>query len=111
MTVPTFIGRVRGRTKRELKKHSADLNNRLSTDQERAQTTRAAFRDLPTDLVREDIIDRFHQIYYDDGPARGATWRKTTWLGTTVWKCPLDLWLYQELIHRLRPDLIIETGT
>jgi cephalosporin hydroxylase len=28
-----------------------------------------------------------------------------------VWKTPLDLWLYQELIHELRPDVLIEAGT
>jgi cephalosporin hydroxylase len=26
-------------------------------------------------------------------------------------KCPLDLWIYQEIISEVRPDLIIETGT
>ena len=26
-------------------------------------------------------------------------------------KCPLDLWIYQELIFRLRPDLVVECGT
>ena len=26
-------------------------------------------------------------------------------------KCPLDLWVYQELLWQLKPDLIIETGT
>ena len=28
-----------------------------------------------------------------------------------MWKTPLDLWLYQELIHELRPDVLIEAGT
>jgi Cephalosporin hydroxylase len=28
-----------------------------------------------------------------------------------VQKCPLDLWIYQELLHELEPDLIVETGT
>ena len=32
-------------------------------------------------------------------------------LGVLLQKCPLDLWIYQELIYRTRPDLIIETGT
>ena len=35
----------------------------------------------------------------------------TFWLGTHVYKCPSDLWVYQELLHMTRPDLIIETGT
>jgi cephalosporin hydroxylase len=61
---------------------------------------------LKSPAVRE-LIDAFHRLWYDD---RG-TWRATKWQGVTTWKCPLDLWLYQEMIHALRPGLIIETGT
>ncbi|MBI3651787.1 MAG: class I SAM-dependent methyltransferase [Acidobacteria bacterium] len=35
----------------------------------------------------------------------------TYWLGVQVLKCPLDLWIYQEIIAELQPDVIIETGT
>jgi cephalosporin hydroxylase len=115
MTQASLLARVRGKAKRELKRElkrgSSALNHRLTTDQERTQAAIEDFRKVPTDLARADVIDRFHQIYYNDGPERGETWRRTTWLGTTIWKCPLDLWLYQEIIHRIRPDLIIETGT
>ena len=32
-------------------------------------------------------------------------------MGVDAWKCPLDLWIYQEILHELRPALIIECGT
>jgi cephalosporin hydroxylase len=32
-------------------------------------------------------------------------------MGHPILKCPLDLWHYQEILHEIRPDLIIETGT
>ena len=38
-------------------------------------------------------------------------WMDTVWLGRRALKCPLDLWMYQEIIFRTRPDLIVETGT
>ena len=38
-------------------------------------------------------------------------WREANWLGKPTLKCPFDLWIYQELLYELRPDVIIETGT
>jgi cephalosporin hydroxylase len=55
-------------------------------------------------------IRKFHQLYYDSSTG-GKPWRHTFWLGCRVLKCPLDLWIYQEIIHELRPDFIIEAGT
>lgn len=54
------------------------------------------------------IEDDFHSLYYN---SFARTWEQTYWLGCKVLKCPLDLWIYQELLHRLRPDLVIECGT
>lgn len=54
------------------------------------------------------IVDSFHRLYYENG---ARTWHETRWLGVAVSKCPLDLWIYQELLVELRPDLVIETGT
>lgn len=48
----------------------------------------------------------FHRHYYDS-----SVWQNTRWLGVRALKCPLDLWLYQEIIVEKRPDLILETGT
>ena len=54
------------------------------------------------------VVIAFHRLYYD---RHETTWTSTSWLGTTVLKCPLDLWNYQEILVETRPDLIIETGT
>ncbi len=57
-----------------------------------------------------EVIQEFHKLYYYSSVA-GKTWSDTWWMGVPVLKCPLDLWLYQEIIFRVKPDLIIETGT
>lgn len=56
----------------------------------------------------EEIVRRFHKYYYES-PSR--TWSNTFWFGVPIQKCPLDLWIYQEIIWRVKPDLIVETGT
>jgi cephalosporin hydroxylase len=57
---------------------------------------------------RSEIVARFHRLYYD---GHATTWEDTRWLGTRVLKCPLDLWIYQEILARVRPALVVETGT
>lgn len=56
----------------------------------------------------QKIIDSFHKGWHE---SIDGTWHKTRWRGVKVLKCPFDLHIYQELIHRIKPDLIIETGT
>lgn len=53
-------------------------------------------------------MEAFHSLYYD---REEQTWRNTRWLGVPILKCPLDLWIYQELVAELRPDVIVECGT
>jgi cephalosporin hydroxylase len=60
--------------------------------------------------LQGDVVDRFTEVYYD-GALLGETRADTIWLGVRTDKCPLDLWIYQELLTELRPDLIVETGT
>ena len=57
-----------------------------------------------------DLADPFVQLYYGARP-ENLTCRNTQWLGVKTLRCPLDLWLYQEIIVETRPDLIVETGT
>lgn len=60
--------------------------------------------------MSESVVDQFHRAYYDAAKHDG-TWKDTRWLGVPVLKCPLDLWLYQEILHEVQPDLVVETGT
>src|SRR5712691_996249 len=55
-----------------------------------------------------EIVSAFHRLYYDSAP---QTWSNTRWLGVSAQKCPLDLWIYQEILHELRPAVVIECGT
>ena len=58
------------------------------------------------------IIDAFHALYcdlWDFGKGRGTL--DLSWMGFRVLKCPLDLWIYQEILVETAPDVIIETGT
>jgi cephalosporin hydroxylase len=68
----------------------------------------ARFARLDEPRFRQEVVDQFHYLYYH---AFDQTWMQTTWLGVHVHKCPLDLWIYQELMREVGPDVIIETGT
>jgi cephalosporin hydroxylase len=51
-------------------------------------------------------VARFHRLYYES-----EVWQRTFWMGRQILKCPLDLWIYAEIIQETRPQLIVETGT
>jgi cephalosporin hydroxylase len=52
------------------------------------------------------IVDDYHRLAYD--MERHAQIR---WMGHEVWKTGSDLLVYAELVHELRPAVIVETGT
>jgi cephalosporin hydroxylase len=57
------------------------------------------------------IIDQFHDLYYRGREGETEVYLRTRWMDVPCQKCPLDLWVYQEIITELRPQLIVETGT
>jgi cephalosporin hydroxylase len=61
-------------------------------------------------LKERHVVDDFHRLIYDS-QLWGGTWGAVSWLGTPTQKLPLDLWVYQEILHEIRPNLIIESGT
>jgi len=54
----------------------------------------------------EEIIRLANIIYF-----RQRVYEKTYWMGKPTAKCPMDMWMYQELLYALKTDLLIETGT
>lgn len=48
----------------------------------------------------------FTSHYYES-----LVWMNTYWMGQPIYKCPLDLFLYQEILFRVKPDVIVECGT
>jgi len=68
-------------------------------------------RDQPPLSTEETtIVERFHELYYGRWQG-GADTINASWFGYQTLKCPLDLWQYQELLVRTRPDMVIECGT
>ena len=57
-------------------------------------------------LNQTDITNLFHVVNYNS-----LVWQRTTWFGHRIFKCPMDMWIYQEMLFELKPDFIIETGT
>ena len=53
-----------------------------------------------------EFIDEYHKLY-----ERARIWEDNHWLGEPCWKLPMDAFVIQELIVKLEPDYIIETGT
>lgn len=78
--------------------------------------------DAPMSAKSVQTILDFHALYCgglaEEQRAAGVShfeamppWAQTYWIGHQVVKCPMDLWVYQEIIWECKPDVIIETGT
>ena len=62
--------------------------------------------------------DRMHIDDYLDHPLKYVLERiqdrilkETYWFGVKTLKNPMDAWCYQEIVHEVRPDVIVEIGT
>ncbi|MBN1147952.1 MAG: class I SAM-dependent methyltransferase [Anaerolineales bacterium] len=60
--------------------------------------------------LRKAIIELFHILYYGSDQFPGA-WQDVAWMGVPALQCPFDLWVYQEIVCAVRPDVIVECGT
>lgn len=58
-----------------------------------------------TNLNAADLVTGFHRLYY-----HSLGWDNNHFLGYQIKQCPFDLQVYQELVVRLGPRSIIQTG-
>jgi cephalosporin hydroxylase len=54
----------------------------------------------------KDLVDRFNDLYYSGGAAGDLNWD-----GAPMIKNPCDIWMIVELFQKIRPSVVIETGT
>ena len=59
----------------------------------------------PVDFSPSEVIDAFHRLYYNF-----YGWNKDSYLGYPIQQCPFDIQVYQELVFKVRPRFIIQTG-
>lgn len=70
--------------------------------------------DSVSDLsIRKYYKDRFNKtlknwlIYHH----REIVFDKVSWMGVRILKNPMDLWIYQEILYKIKPDIIVEIGS
>ena len=56
----------------------------------------------------QQVLDAYH-IWYNKNDH--STYNNTHWLGFETQQCPLDMWVYQEMLAEVKPDVMIEAGT
>ena len=56
--------------------------------------------------IPDDLRSNFIEAYWNS-----LAWRNSNWLGRPIQTPPTDLMVYQELLAKVRPDYIIETGS
>jgi cephalosporin hydroxylase len=106
MTVKNEQGEVLDRSKLDIV--VMDEEEKMSQEEKMAEII-CHVRYSEEDKARwHKLITDFNALYWQMGV---QTWGITRWRGVYVMKPPTDLWVYQELIYEIKPDLIIESGT
>ena len=62
---------------------------------------RKSYQERYSMSLREWLIYHQKEIVFD----------QVKWMGTRILKNPLDAWIYQEIIHEVQPDVIVEIGS
>jgi cephalosporin hydroxylase len=62
-------------------------------------------------LYRHLFAPIVNYLFFRDLISRTNNFSSTKWLGNPILQCVLDLWVIQETIAEVKPDLLIECGT
>ena len=62
-------------------------------------------------LMRRALAGVVRRLFLKDLIESTDNFRHTTWLGQPIWQNVLDLWVIQETVAEVRPELLIECGT
>ena len=69
---------------------------------------RASFERLREMTIHDWML--YHHHYVHQAYRYGDSEMQQKWLGHDILKSPMDCWIYQELIAKVRPDVLIELG-
>ncbi len=54
------------------------------------------------------VTSAFAILFHSEGD---RTYNNLRWFGTPIQKNPMDLWIYQEILYEVKPDVVVECGT
>ena len=60
-------------------------------------------------MSNQEFISRFRKFWYPQSFKNGML--KNNYLGVLTWQKPLDVWITQEIMYAVKPDVVVETGT
>jgi cephalosporin hydroxylase len=66
------------------------------------------FRPMPAEYRRRYRRTLAEWLIYHQ---QDVTFKDCSWMGIKAWKNPMDTWIYQEILHEVRPDVLVEIGS
>ncbi|MEE2674017.1 MAG: CmcI family methyltransferase [Myxococcota bacterium] len=61
------------------------------------------------ELSDAEITARFREIWFADAIENGVM--INSYMGILTWQNPFDVWITQEIMFEVKPDVVVETGT
>lgn len=82
------------------------MNRVVNFIRPKPRTLPLSTQDILANSRAATLVEQVNDLFYTSGVASGVEWQ-----GVPLLKNPCDLWTYIELMQRLKPTAIVETGT